>query len=148
MFNICTSISVTAKDREIYRRNAHDKSTFLANERQRPCEDVHEVGQPVRVRRAVELTNVHYVVLVLQDCRCKLSEILERLKKIGGRKRTLIVVDVEVVGRTEDGDERRETGRCRLAVHAIAGVLCLVRANDRQQVVVLQEVTACQVTVK
>ena len=42
---------------------------LLANERQRPREHVHEVGQPVRVWRAVELANVHHVVLVLENGR-------------------------------------------------------------------------------
>lgn len=41
--------------------------TFLSNERQGPSENVHEVWQPIRVRRAVELPDVHHVVLVLQD---------------------------------------------------------------------------------
>ena len=54
--------------------------TFLAHERKGPGENVHEVGQPVRMWRAVELANVHNVVFVLEDgC--------------------LVVVDVEVVGR-------------------------------------------------
>ena len=39
--------------------------TLLANERQTPREDIHEVGQPVGVRAAVELSDVHDVVLVL-----------------------------------------------------------------------------------
>lgn len=42
-------------------------STFLADERQRPGEDVEEVRQPVGMRNAVELTNVHHVVLVLEN---------------------------------------------------------------------------------
>lgn len=42
------------------------KLTFLSHERQTPSEAVHKVGQPVRMRRAVELANVHYVVFVLQ----------------------------------------------------------------------------------
>lgn len=45
-------------------------STFLADKWQGPGENVHEVGQPVRVRWAVELSDVHHVVLVLQHCRC------------------------------------------------------------------------------
>lgn len=40
--------------------------TFLADEGQWPREDVHEVGQPIRVRRAVELPDVHDIVLVFQ----------------------------------------------------------------------------------
>ena len=40
--------------------------TLLPDERQRPSEDVHEVWQPVGVRRAVELPDVHHIVLILQ----------------------------------------------------------------------------------
>ena len=39
--------------------------TLLADKRQTPRENVHEVGQPVGVRAAVELSDVHDVVLVL-----------------------------------------------------------------------------------
>lgn len=39
--------------------------TFLADKRQGPCENVHEIGQPVGMRRTVELPNIHHVVLVL-----------------------------------------------------------------------------------
>jgi hypothetical protein len=34
---------------------------------QTPSKDVHEVGQPVRMRRAIELSNIHDVVLVLEN---------------------------------------------------------------------------------
>lgn len=37
---------------------------FLADERQRPREHVHEVGQPVGMRWTVELPYVHYVIFV------------------------------------------------------------------------------------
>ena len=55
------------------------------------------------------------------------------------RQRTLVVVDVEVVGGREDGDDRGEAGGLALAVHAVAAVLRLVRPDDGQQPVVLQE---------
>ena len=44
-------------------------NTFLANKRKRPCEDVHEVGQPVWVGGTVELSDVHHIVLILQHRR-------------------------------------------------------------------------------
>ena len=45
--------------------------TFLSDEGEGPGEDIHEVGQPVGVVHRIELTNVHHIVLVLQDGRCK-----------------------------------------------------------------------------
>lgn len=53
------------------------------------------------MRRAVELADVHHVVLVLENGR-------------------LVVVNVEVVGRREDGDQRREARVLRLLVHAVS----------------------------
>ena len=44
--------------------------TLFPHEGQRPREDVHEVGQPVRVLHCVELADVHHVVLVLQHGSC------------------------------------------------------------------------------
>jgi hypothetical protein len=38
--------------------------TFLADEGETPGEDVHEVGQPVRVGAVIELPDIHDVVLV------------------------------------------------------------------------------------
>ena len=58
----------------------------------------------------------------------------------------LVVVDVEVVWRRENGDEGGESGGLALAVHAVARVLGLVRADDGEEVVLLQEVAAGSVT--
>lgn len=44
--------------------------TFFPDERQGPGEDVHEVGKPVGVRRAVELSDVHHVVFILKHGGC------------------------------------------------------------------------------
>ena len=41
--------------------------TFLSNKGEGPSKDVHEVGQPIGMRGAVELSDVHYVVLVLEN---------------------------------------------------------------------------------
>ncbi len=51
----------------------------------------------------------------------------------------LVVVDVEVVGCGEDGDDGGEARGGVGFVHAVPGVLRLVRANDGQQVVAVQE---------
>ena len=48
----------------------------------------------------------------------------------GSRDAHLVIVDIEVIGGTEDGYQRWEARRLRLAVHAVAGVLCLVRPDD------------------
>jgi hypothetical protein len=116
------NISETSKEKK-------GSDYLLADEGQRPGEHVNKVGQPVGVRRAVELANVHHVVLVLED---------------GG----LVVVHVQVVGRREDGDEGGKGGLRALLVHAVAGVLGLVGADDREQLVVLQELAAGGVAVE
>jgi hypothetical protein len=67
-----------------------------------------------------ELPDVHYVVLVLQD---------------GG----LVVVHVQVVRRAEDGHDTGEARGPRLPVHAVSGILGFVRANNGEQVVLLEE---------
>ena len=72
------------------------------------------------MRRAVELPDVHHVVFVLEH---------------GG----LVVVDVEVVGRAEDGHHAGEAGRARFAVHAVAGVLGFVGPDDGEEVVLFEE---------
>jgi SepF-like predicted cell division protein (DUF552 family) len=97
------SVTIHRRENSQLRRTSGEgtkERTLLSNERQTPSEDVHEVRKPVRVRRAVELADVHDVVLVLEH---------------GG----LVVVNVEVVGRREDRHDGGETGRLRLAVHAV-----------------------------
>lgn len=72
------------------------------------------------------MANVHNVVLVLQDC-------------------SLVVVDIQVVGGTEDGHDTGEASGSRLAVHAVTGVLSFMGTNDGQQIVLLQESACCRV---
>ena len=43
-----------------------------------------------------------------------------------------VVVNVEVIGRREDRDERWESGRATFPVHSITGVLSFVGANHGQ----------------
>jgi hypothetical protein len=69
-----------------------------------------------------ELTNVHDIVLVLENG-------------------SLVVVDVQVVGCTEDGHDTRESSSPGLAVHAVSSVLSFVCADDGKQVILLQEGT-------
>ena len=97
--------------------------TLLSDEGQGPCEDIHKVGQPVWVRCAVELPDVHDVVLILEDS-------------------GLVVVHVEVVWRTEDGHDTGEASRPCFPIHSVPSVLRFVRTDDRKQVVLFEE-SAC-----
>lgn len=62
--------------------------------------------------RAIELTDIHNIVLVLQN---------------GG----FVVVDIEVVRGTENCHNTRKTSCSGFAIHSISSVLCLMGANDR-----------------
>ena len=62
---------------------------------------------------AVKLSDVHHVVLVLQN-------------------RGFVVVYVEVIGCAEDGHDTGEACRPGLSVHPIASILSLMRAYDGQ----------------
>ena len=71
------------------------------------------------MRRAVELSNVHDIVLVFQN---------------GG----LVVIDIQVVGSREDGDDRREVGFTAL-VHFVSEILSFVSTNDGEKVISSQK---------
>lgn len=73
------------------------------------------------MRGAVELSNVHYVVLILEH-------------------RSLIVIHVEIIGRAENGHDAREACGPGLAIHAIASVLSFVGSDDGKQIVLFQEI--------
>jgi len=122
LLTLCLSLLLRIRHKLIVRANVQDVhqhlSHFLANKRKRPCEDVHEVGQPVWVGGTVELSDVHHIVLILQHCR-------------------LIVVHIKIVGGREDGDETWEASCLAFAVHPVPSVLSLVRPNDGEKVVLL-----------
>jgi hypothetical protein len=63
------------------------------------------------MRCAVELSDVHDVVLVLQN-------------------RSLVVVYVKVVWRAEDGHDTGETSCPCFPVHSVSSILRFVRTND------------------
>lgn len=42
--------------------------TFLTHKRQGPGKHIHEIWKPVRMRGAVELPDIHNVVLIFQYC--------------------------------------------------------------------------------
>lgn len=72
------------------------------------------------MRGAVELTNVHDVGLVLENG-------------------SLVRVNVKVVGSGEDGHDRGEASSLGLLVHAVTCVLSLVRTDNREKIVTLEE---------
>src|SRR4051794_18335597 len=78
------------------------------------------------MRGAVKLSDIHDIVLVLQD-------------------RGLVVVDVEVV---RCGEDSHHTGKSRspsLSVHSISSILGFVSSNDRKQVILLEEVACSRI---
>ena len=61
---------------------------------------IHEIGKPIRVRSAIELSNVHDVIFVLQN-------------------RCFIVVHVEIIWRREDGHDSRKLSSSSFTIHAV-----------------------------
>jgi hypothetical protein len=67
--------------------------------------------QTKKTSRLTELSNVHNIVLILQN---------------GG----FVVVYIQVVRRAENGHNTREAGSPSLSVHAVSGVLRFVGSDD------------------
>lgn len=67
-----------------------------------------------------ELSNVHNIILVLQDSR-------------------LIVIHIKIIGRRENRHHTWESSSLCLPIHAVTSVLGLVCSNDRQKIVFFQE---------
>ena len=103
--------------------------TFLANKREGPGEDIHEVREPVGVWAAVELSDVHHIILVLEH-------------------RSFVVVHIQIVGSGENCYQRWESGGLAFSVHSVSCILGLVRPDDGQKVVLLQEITACCIAIE
>lgn len=107
------------KDSEKERKK--ETLALFAYKRQAPIKHIHKVRKPVRMRRRIELPDIQHILIVPQH-------------------RSLVIVHVDVVGRRENGHQRREPGRLALAVHAVPVRLRLVRPDDRQQPVLVQKV--------
>lgn len=78
-----------------------------------PLKDIHEVGQMVGMRRAIELQDVQGAVVEFENG-------------------TLVVVDITVVGCTENGDDQRKAGARIGFVHLVAFKLGFMCTNDRK----------------
>lgn len=72
------------------------------------------------MRRAIELADVHDVVFVLQYS-------------------GFIVINIKVIGSTEDSHDARKPGGACLSVHSVAGILSFMGADDREEIVLLEE---------
>ena len=64
------------------------------------------------MRCAIELSDIHHVILVLEHC-------------------GFVVVDIEVVRCAEDGHNTRESCCSCLPIHTISSVLCFMGSDDR-----------------
>ena len=74
--------------------------TFLADEGERPGKYIHEIGQPVGVRRAVELPNIHHIILVLEYS-------------------GLVIVHIQIIGSAKNCYQRRKAGCLTFSIHSI-----------------------------
>lgn len=70
--------------------------------------------------KLTELPDIHDIVFVLENS-------------------SLVVINIKVVWRTEDGHNTGEPSRPGLPVHSVARILGLVGTNDGQEVVLFEE---------
>ena len=75
---------------------------------------------------AIELSDVHNIVLILQHC-------------------CFVVIDVKVVRCRENGHNAGKSGSSSLSVHTVASILSFVGSDNREQIVLLQERASCRV---
>jgi hypothetical protein len=87
--------------------------TFLPNKWQTPRESVHKVGQPIRVWRAIELSDVQYVRFILEDC-------------------SLVVIHVKIIWSREKCHDGWETCRAGLPVHTVSARLIKLKHDTRE----------------
>ena len=82
-----------------------------------PSVDIIKARRPTRL---TELTNVHNIVLIFEHS-------------------SLVIVDIQIVGCTEDGHDTGEAGSSCLSVHAVSCILSFMRSDDRKKVVLLEK---------
>ena len=79
------------------------------------------------MRTAVELADVHHIVLVLEHGSLQEESKVSPARVQPGTWLThLVIVHIQIVWSREDGDERREPRGLAFSVHSVARVLCLV----------------------
>lgn len=104
VFSTATSISATCPEdsRKLAMfQQSHIKAlTLLADKRQTPGKCIHEVGQPVRMWRAIELPNIQNVRFIFED-------------------RRLVVVHVKIIWSGKERHHGWETSRASFPVHAV-----------------------------
>lgn len=102
---------------------------------------IHKVWEPIRMRGAIELPNVHDIVLVFQYCR-------------------FIVVHIQIIRCRENSHNSRKLSGSSFAIHAISCemlahqnlnkipcILSFMCSNYRKQIVTFKELTCGVVTV-
>ena len=72
------------------------------------------------MRCAIELSDIHDVVFVFQDC-------------------SFVVIHIEVVGRAEDRHNAWKACRAGLAIHSVPSILGFVGTDDGEKIVLLEE---------
>ena len=80
-------------------------------------------GITKQIRREVKRTklpDIHDIVLIFQNSR-------------------LVVVHIKVIGRRKDSHDARESSCLGLPIHPVPCILCLMRTDDGQKVVLFEE---------
>ena len=80
------------------------------------------------MRTAVELTDVHHIVLVLEHGSLQGRMLVQHCTAL--TILYLVIVHIQIVWSREDGDERREPRGLAFSVHSVARVLCLVCSDN------------------
>lgn len=70
--------------------------------------------------KRTKLPDIHDIILIFQNSR-------------------LVVVHIKVIGRRKDSHDARESSCLGLPIHPVPCILCLMRTDDRQKVVLFEE---------
>lgn len=72
----------------------------------------------------------------------------KKREREGWKTLHFIVVYVKIIRCAEDGDKRWEARRLRLSIHSVSSILSLMRPDNAEQIITLQEFTASCVTAR